>query len=127
MIHLTRHWSTSHRGWLAVHAAKSWEPEIGPALGDLLVDEFGADWADGLPTGAVLGAVELTAVLPAEEVHGDMINPSACDDLLCGDFSSGRFAWRKGAFRRLRSPVSYKGMQGFFEVPDDIMMGLEGE
>jgi hypothetical protein len=124
MTHVTRHWSTSHRGWLAIHAAKSWEKDLSLGLRDLLADVFGRDWQKALPTGAVLGAVELTDVVPAEQVYSDMLDDAALDDLLCGDFSPGRHAWKRGAFRRLPAAAPYVGKQGFFEGPDDVMAGL---
>jgi hypothetical protein len=120
-VHDTRNWSTTHRGWLAVHAAKRWEDEIGEALRDLLEDEFGKGWRDALPLGAIVGAVNLVGVFPADRVHGEMLDAAACDDLMCGDFSTGRYAWRKSEFRRLREPIPFVGKQGFFEVPDDIL------
>jgi hypothetical protein len=124
MVHLARHWSTSHRGWLAIHAAKSWEKDIGLGLKDLLADQFGKDWQIALPLGALIGAVELLDVVPTERAHGEMLNDEALDDLLCGDFSPERYAWRKGAFRKLPAAVPFKGAQGFFEVPDELMAGL---
>jgi hypothetical protein len=124
MRHLTRHWSTSHRGWLAIHAAKSWERDLSLGLRDLLKEEFGPDWQDSLPMGAVVGAVELIEVVPTEQVYGDMLDDTALDDLLCGDFSPGRHAWKRGAFRRLPTTFPFVGKQGFFEVPDEVMTEL---
>jgi hypothetical protein len=125
MIHLTRHWSTSHRGRLAIHAAKSREPDLSLGVRDLLEDEFGKGWEEKLPLGAIVGAVELLDVVPTEKVYGTHLDHEACDDLLCGDFSPGRHAWKRGAFKRLATPAPFTGKQGFFEVPDEIMAGLE--
>ena len=125
MIHLTRHWSTSHRGPLAIHAAKSREPDLSLGVRDLLEDEFGKGWEQKLPLGAIVGAVELLDVVPTETLYGGHVSDADCDDLLCGDFSPGRHAWKRGAFRRLPSPVPFIGKQGFFEVPDELMAGME--
>ena len=119
-IHETRHWQTSHRGWLAVHAAKRFD-DVDVAQLDLLVDEFGKDWEKVLPQGAVIGLVDLIACVPAETVYGDHLAAEDCDDLLLGDFSPGRYAWRRGEFKRLKEPLPFTGLPGFFEVPDDIM------
>ena len=56
-----------------------------------------------------------------EQVYGDTLDPAACDDLMCGDFSEARYAWRKSEFKRLRVPIPFTGKQGFFEVPEDIL------
>src|SRR3954468_22513713 len=114
-IHETRHWQTSHRGWLAVHAAKKID-EVDVAVLDLLVDEFGKDWKSALPQGAIIGAVDLIACVPADSVYGTHIGAEHCDDLIAGDFSEGRYAWRRGEFRRLREPIPFTGLPGFFEV-----------
>jgi hypothetical protein len=121
VIHDTRHWPTSHRGWLAIHAAKRIETDLDVAFGDLLRDEFGKDWKTALPKGAIIGALELVDCVPAETVYGTHIDAEHCDDLLVGDFSAGRYAWRRGEFRRLREPLPFTGLPGFFEVPDEVM------
>ena len=122
-VHDTRHWQTSHRGWLAIHAAKRIENEVDLALNDLLVDELGKNWATTLPQGAIVGAINLVDVVPAERVFGEHMDAAEVEDLLGGDFSEGRYAWRRSEFFRLREAVPFVGKQGFFEVPDDLLQG----
>ncbi len=38
-----------------------------------------------------------------------------------GDYSPGRFVWITEMIERLRFPVFYRGHQGFFNVPDEII------
>jgi len=67
-VHETRHWRCSHRGWLLVHAAKRFEKNFGPddPLRLILDDEFGGDWAKDLPTGALVGMVNLVDCQPTK-------------------------------------------------------------
>jgi len=119
--HETRHWATRHRGKLLVHAAKHFERDVDRDLAELLKDEFGRDWARDLPTGALLGIVDLEDCIATEElrpVDPERMADDAISDLVCGDFGDGRFGWRRGpTFIRFRDPVPYRGYQGLFNVP----------
>src|SRR6185312_11743499 len=94
-IHETRHWKTAYRGQLAVHASqtKKHYDAIAPDLDDICRRYFGADWRKTLPRGALLGYV---ALIDCEPVDGTSIGRGyAMEDWLCGDFSAGRFAWKR--------------------------------
>lgn len=114
-VHETRHWSTPHRGWLAVHATKHIETEVWGAMEDICVAEFGKNWRKELPTGAIIGAVDLVSVtqMPAEK-------PAHADDFQRGNWEAGRFAWRRAAIIRLTTPIPYRGRQTMFTLPDEI-------
>jgi hypothetical protein len=103
-VHETRHWATHHRGWLIVHAAKRIDFD---ACQDLGV------YAETLPIGGIIGAVDLTACTRMAETA-----PEHQDDQDCGNWSPERFAWRRGAFVRLGLAIPYRGLQSIFEVPD---------
>lgn len=103
-VHETRHWATSHRGWLIVHAAKRIERE---ACQDLLVDP------KDCPLGAILGAVDLTDCRQMKYTA-----PEHQDDMEAGNWSDERFAWRRTDFVKLGAPIPYKGAQGMFNVPN---------
>src|SRR5437764_10588997 len=67
-VHETRHWRCSHRGWLLVHAAKRFETvELDDQLRLILDDEFGDKWAEDLPTGALIGMVNVVNCLPTQK------------------------------------------------------------
>jgi activating signal cointegrator 1 len=122
--HETRHWPTKHRGWLAVHAAKkdvshSIERGAGDLL-EILRDEYGGHWARDLPRGAIIGAVDIIDCVATEKIVR-AIASKPCADEVCGDFSSGRFAWKRGEFKLFKKPIPYTGRQGFFEVPEDLL------
>jgi hypothetical protein len=120
-VHETRHWPTRHRGWLVVHAAKR-KPDgfDDDPLGDILDSDLGPHWGIELPRGALIGLVHIIACVPTMNERDETCNAHA-DDLLCGDFSPDRYAWRRDHFRVFDVPVPYRGQQGMFEVPDEII------
>ncbi|MBA9859260.1 ASCH domain-containing protein [Ralstonia insidiosa] len=65
-----------------------------------------------MPRGCILGSVVLSECVPAQsaENHNNF-----------GDFSPGRFAWRASEPVLLPTPVPFRGMQGFFDVPSDLL------
>lgn len=125
--HETRHWSTDYKGWLAVHAAKRFEKDHPPELATLLRIAFGREWYRTLPCGALVGMVEMIACHRTEDVwdhaQGLIGNEAgrARDDLLCGNYEKGRFAWERGEMKLFSTPIPYVGRQGFFTVPDDVI------
>jgi activating signal cointegrator 1 len=120
-VHETRHWRCSHRGWLLVHAAKRFETDfdLNDRLRLILDDEFGAHWAEDLPTGALIGMVNVVDCPPTLTPLGDAA--ASDDDRECGDFGPGRFAWKRDAFRLFEQPIPFRGRQGVFNVPDDVI------
>ena len=50
--------------------------------------------------------------------------PATSDDETSGDWSDGRYAWEAIKPRVLETPIPWRGMQGFFNVPDDIVNTL---
>lgn len=123
--HETRHWAApaSVIGQrIAIHAAGK------PIARDLVSDEacgvlsqsFGAAWRTDLPRGALIGSVIVVdcrpcdcMVAPAEPLHQN--------DYLLGVWGRGRYAWRLADPWILTKPVPWKGKQGWFQVPDEIM------
>lgn len=117
-VHETRHWSTPYRGPLAVHAAKKIVVEVDHYVAEICAREFGRRWMFDLPLGAVVGTIELI-----DCVSTDADRPIWIDhhDYVCGDFSPGRFGWKRGQFTVLPKSIPYKGKQGFFNVPDELV------
>jgi hypothetical protein len=120
-VHETRHWRCRHRGWLLVHAGKRFAKAVDLAdpLRLILDHEFGDKWANVLPTGALIGMVNLVDCLPTQTLFGDAA--ASDDDRECGDFAPGRFAWKRDWFRLFEQPIPYRGARGFFNVPDDLI------
>lgn len=129
-VHETRHWSirVPRDGfWLAVHAAKRAASDEGLDLDDICTDEFGPHWARELPRGAIIGRVHLVSCCSTGALHlfpdNADVAPPVGDDAICGDFSPGRFAWRRRSYARLLEPIPYRGSQGLFSVPDSLFEG----
>lgn len=115
-VHETRHWPTSHRGWLLVHATKKIVFELPVELEDIICDEFGPHWGMELPRGALVGIVKIVACHRTE-----VINEVNLLDHICGDFSPGRFGWERSEFVLFDRPIPYIGRQGMFDVPDHLL------
>jgi hypothetical protein len=116
----TRHWATSHRGLLAIHASRTVPREIQFVC---LEEPFqsalrkaGYESAVQLPRGVVLGTVQLIDVLPTECLDQSRLSPM---ELAFGDFSPGRFAWKLANPVRLLEPVSCQGRPGIFEISQE--------
>ncbi len=119
-VHETRHWRCSHRGWLLVHAAKRFQTvDLDDRLRLILDDEFGDRWTKDLPTGALIGMVNVVDCLPTRALAGDSV--ASDDDEVCGDFTPGRFAWRREEFRCFEQPIPFRGTRRFFNVPDELI------
>jgi hypothetical protein len=87
----------------------------------ILDGEFGTAWARELPVGALIGMVNVVACLPTQVLLGDAAVSD--DDLDCGDFAVGRFAWKRDEFRLFDQPIPYRGKQGIFNGPADLILG----
>ena len=65
--------------------------------------------------------VNVVGCLPTQTLTGE--TAASDDDRVCGDFGPGRFAWKRREFRLFGQPIPYRGRQGFFHVPDDLILG----
>lgn len=134
----TRHWPTYWRGPLVIHAAKRFgreeqflctrEPFI------TALTKAGIQNHDDLPLGALLGVVDLIGCVKIPEgtpcqgklfgegvvVSGVKLPPDG-DDLSYGNYTPGRYAWVTEHARRFAVPIPYKGSQGFFDVPAELV------
>lgn len=126
--HETRHWKTSHRGRLLVHAAKRIEKDVDSELDDICSSEFGNHWGIELPTGAIIGMLDLVDVIPTEKLYARKRAFDDCTrtdqesaDLACGNFDPNRFGWRRGSYWRFPEPIPYRGRQMLFDVPCDVV------
>ena len=81
--HETRHWSTTYRGLVAIHAAKRWTRDQVYAADELTRAGFSLDV---LPRGCLLGWAVLEAC-----VRTDALVPSL-RDRVAGNWTPGRFA-----------------------------------
>lgn len=110
----TRSWEIEYRGPIAIHAAKQkYRPEqvTQEFRTEMLFDEVDTY---GLPYGVVLGVVDVLDCQPTEKVRG-ALGPK---ELLYGDYSDGRFAWKMGNVRAFEKPIPLTGRQGIFHWPE---------
>lgn len=120
--HETRHWSTNYRGELAVHAAKRpVDRDLGDDLEAILVERFGQGWRAEMPRGCLIGVVVVTACYRMDDRLFSQWAPTP-GDRACGDWWPGRFAWRADRLRQFIPPIPFVGRQGFFEVPDELLV-----
>lgn len=122
-VHETRHWPIM-KNWvtevpfqLLVHAAKKKiSDDLDLDLQGCLRFQFGMNWRENMPMGMIIGLVTVESCL-----RMDQTRPISCDDRVCGDWSPGRFAWRRGEYRVFKTPIPYRGRQGLFTIPDELL------
>lgn len=120
----TRSWSTSFRGPLAIHAAKTWNQDLAGLcecwpFTDVLPPGDPAD----LPKGCVIAVAELYDCKRVDQklmdycrrrTHEADLSNTPCE-YHYGDFSEGRWLWFLRGVRPIE-PVYVRGHQGLFDV-----------
>jgi hypothetical protein len=140
----TRDWSTAYRGLIAIHAAKrlrkeellrfgscwNWCGALAP-LGKRMGDRQYL-W-DLLPFGAIVATARLVDCRPTDSfTQGELDLPRypaaektntflSWTERQMGDFVLGRFGWVLEEVQPTRWPIPYKGAQGLFNVPDELL------
>lgn len=121
-----RTWPTRHRGPLAIHAGKSlaW-----------LDHEDAADVFEVMPFGAIVGVAELVGCFGVTlarvgKGRGRKLVPVAPADALATwpwlrghRHVEGPVCWVLQNVRPLARPVPWKGRQGLWDVPDEVLAG----
>jgi hypothetical protein len=137
----TRSWNTNYRGRLAIHAAKVRDTSYlcyamttwhwCGALNRQMSDDTRL-W-DELPFGAIVATAELVDCRPTLQVPTDLLDMPR-RQLGCaiadydwterhmGDFSEGRYAWFLMDIRPLAKPIPWRGLQGLFTIPDEVLV-----
>jgi hypothetical protein len=127
----TRSWTTSQRGWLAMHAAKAFPPDARQFAASPLVQAalITAGWAcqteDSsmnhlwqFPRGQVLALVRLVSVvrLPSPDL---LLNEQ---ERAFGHYADGRYAWIFAEVHPLPSPVPARGTLGLWRWPVPVAL-----
>jgi hypothetical protein len=118
----TRSWTTSYRGPLAIHAAKTFPRE---AKEFAMTERALGRCPARLPFGCIVATVDLTDIVRTEDVawiREGIMPPEMAIERLYGDYSPGRFAWTMDNVRALEKPIWYPGRQGLFEIPDALLV-----
>ena len=109
----TRSWCTSHRGELAIHAAKLKRPDLKDYLETLKVMYSGFDQFiyEQFPFGCIVAICNLKRVSRTQ----DCVPHLSEIELAVGDYSIGRFAWELEEIEILTPPIPAVGKQGMWE------------
>jgi hypothetical protein len=121
----TRSWQTTHRGLLAIHAAKAAD-----TLSLCREEPFAAVLrkhkiysAQTLPLGVVLCLAELEEIYPVETIRGSLSTQEAA----FGNYGPGRFAWKLKVVHVFETPLPCKGAQGIFALPPGLTARIQRE
>lgn len=118
----TRGWTTSHRGLLAIHAAKQLKDEQRDACREephKTALELVGVGIETMPLGSIVAVAILESVVPTVSV-GEISDV----EVRFGNYGPDRFAWRLSEIVRLETPVPCKGAQGIFDVPAEVLEQL---
>lgn len=114
----TRGWTTRYRGPLVIHAAKRWTADEREMARDI-ADHVGNDALIQPPLGCIVAVANLVSARPTEHLVDEI---SEIEEML-GNYGPGRYGLMLEDVRPLREPLPFRGMQGFFEVPDEMLTG----
>lgn len=132
----TRHWPTSYRGPLLIHAAKRKMTRAEFKTMRQIIDykigmgnlSYGMLYE--LQYGNVVCQVDLIDCQQIRHEICPKICPSGVSknwkeraEYYFGNYDYGRFMWVTGNLKQFEDPIPYKGKQGFFNVPDEIIKG----
>lgn len=112
----TRHWWTPYRGALAIHAAKKNDAELrefyeaSTACEPLRRAGF-AKFSD-LPFGAIVATCRLAECLRVTDI--DCLKEQ---ERSLGNYGPGRYGWVLRDIVALKTPIPFRGAQGFFDCP----------
>lgn len=109
----TRHWATSHRGELAIHAAKRWEAEQRYFAED---ERRLGTIGFGLPFGAIIAVVDLTEIKRSEQLLGTISE----QEERWGNYGPKRYGWLFANVRALPEPVACPGRQSLWTLDAEI-------
>ena len=116
----TRHWFHEYRGLTAIHAAKKYVALDSSSIATLGVHGIVPLKKTDCPLGAIVAVADLSMVLHsyecAKQCNYNEVN------LTLGDYSAGRYGWILRNVRALKTPLPWKGAQGWFNVPDELIL-----
>lgn len=119
----TRHWSTTHRGPLLIHAAKKRDGDVREAL------ECGGYFESRLVrhgmSPAALAFSALIGIIDLIGCHRMRNIPEPGErESMAGHWAPERYAWERGPNVRIfDAPIHYRGSQRFFDVPSGVLEG----
>lgn len=115
----SRGWWTGYRGPLAIHAAKRWTADERDYAAHF-ARVTGRDELRAPPLGAIVATCVVTGCWRAE----DLLPVISQLEEMFGNYAPGRFGWLLAEIVPLAQPIPFKGAQGFFDVPDELIGGV---
>lgn len=112
----TRHWSTAFTGRLAIHAAKRWtrdERDTATMFASLYDGRLAVP-----PLGAIIATVRLIRCERTEAILSRGIGEM---EHALGNYGPRRFGWLFDDVAMLPAPIPFRGLQGLFDVPDEVL------
>ena len=117
----TRGWKTSHRGPLAIHAAKGWPKAAREFSRSGLVKNLLGDNYE-FPRGVVVATCNLVDILPVEVFSQESLLEMpqlSAQECLLGDYGQNRYAWLLEDIEALKEPISARGALSIWELKYD--------
>jgi len=115
----TRGWNTHFRGWVAIHAAKTFPPECRALLNhyhfDAALDDAGVD-RDALPLGQILAVAKIIDCKPTEQTGSEIGER----EFAFGNYAPDRFAIFTTDVRRLKTPITTRGALSIWRLSSPI-------
>lgn len=127
----TRHWDTSYRGLVAIHATKPLvpealfeiqnNPEIQSALMRHKAVDFGSVKRVTLTVGAILGVVTLEKIVQFECSSPDILSEFPPREESFGLYGFGRFGWIFTNPIEFKNPIECRGLQNLGTPKPEII------
>ncbi len=135
----TRSWRTDYRGWVAIHAAKTWQQQDQYLCGTKpfwsALTAAGIHRLSELPLGAIVAVALLIKVDPIVRCDPSVPNmagrvalrsqglPIREEEIPFGDYTPGRYGWAfsPATLYRLPEPIPCRGRLGLWDVPPEAL------
>lgn len=120
----TRSWRTSHRGRIAIHAAKKfprWAIDLAQHNRYFVNAIKNKPAALNMPLGFIVGTVKVVAIQSTDA----MLDVLGHKELAFGDYHAERWAWQLANPIMLDDPIPCRGALGLWELPGDVHAKME--
>lgn len=129
----TRHWFTNYKGLIAIHATKTFTPEAKFEIETnkemqnalerhgYMPNIHGAKY---LPSGAILGVVELYKIVKMDAKNEWLSNYPEREKHF-GFYEAGRYAWCLRNPIEFKTPIVCRGLQGIGSPPAEVKAEIE--
>ena len=112
----TRHWPTCYTGPVLIHAAKRWTRD----QREFTEAEQRAGRLPGeIPLGAIVALAHIDGCVRTE-ILARQVSALEHD---YGNYEPERYGWTLRLIERFVDPIPYRGAQGFFDIPRDVIEG----